>query len=243
MTAPAGGLAPDAIHVWRIQTDQSRIVARRLEGYLGVKEARKADAYRREADWRRFVVAHGALREILAWYTSRAPQDVTFRFTTAGKPFLTDRQGGQPLRFSLSHSGEWALVGVSLSVDVGVDIEEIDSAVSAEAVVERFFSRRESEAFQAVPPEHRTAAFFAAWTRKEAYVKARGDGVVNRLHRFSVSVDPRRLPILLDDSLDAHAPLHWSIYDLNVASGYAAAVAAERTQQRLQLIAWGHSPQ
>jgi len=235
---PIRDLRHGALHVWRIRIDQPGTVIHGLEGHLSSDETRKADALGREVDRRRFVVAHGALREILASYTGHAPRDLSFGSAFAGKPILIDEVGEQPLRFSLSHSEEWVLVGVTLSVEVGIDIERINPGTSVEAIAERFFSRREAEALCALPAEHRTAAFFAVWARKEAYVKARGEGIVNRLHRFSLSVDPTEIPVLLDDSMDEDAPLHWRIYDLDVADGYAAAVVAEGSEHRLRVADW-----
>ena len=231
-------LAPEVLHVWSIRLTQSDDVVRALEGHLSVDEARRADRYRRELDRTRYVVAHGALRELLADYTVQTPRNISFGHTATGKPFLIDDQGEQRLRFNLSHAGEWAIVALASSMEVGIDIEQIDSDVSVEAVAERFFSRSEFEALQEVPSEQRTLAFFTAWTRKEAYVKARGEGIVSRLQGFSVSIAPEQIPILLTDSIDAHATLHWRIYDLDIARGYAAALAAEGVTHRLRTMRW-----
>ena len=238
MSGRLDDLTPGALHVWRILLRQSEDVARALEKHLAMDELRRADRYRHERDRTRYVVAHGVLRELLADYTAQTPRNISFGHTVAGKPFLIDDKGEQRLRFNLSHSGEWAIVGLALSTDVGIDIEQIDSDVSVEAVAERFFSRSEFEALREVPSEQRTVAFFTAWTRKEAYLKARGEGIADRLSSFSVSVDPEQIPILLTDSIDAYATLHWRIYDLDTAPGYAAAIAAEGVTHRLRTMRW-----
>ncbi len=238
MRDPVGGLPPDVLHVWRILLTQSEDVVRRLAEHLSVDEAQRADKCRRELDRCRYVVAHGALRELLAEYTSWAPRDVSFRHTAAGKPFVVGDRGEQCPRFSLSHSGEWAVVGLALLTDVGIDIEQIDPGISVQAVAERFFSQSESVALRDAPPEQRTDLFFTAWTRKEAYVKARGDGISDRLQRFSISVNPEQPPILRIDSKDQCAILHWRIYDLDIASGYAAAIAAEGARHRICMMRW-----
>ena len=238
MSDPLGGLTRDVVHVWQILLRQSEDVVHTLQGHLSMDELQRADRYRRELDRCRYIVAHGALRELLADYTARTPRDISFGHTPAGKPFLIDDRSEQRLRFTLSHSGEWAIVGLALSTEVGIDIEQIDSDVSVEAVAERFFSRSEFEALREVPSEQRTVAFFTAWTRKEAYLKARGEGIADRLSSFSVSVDPEQIPILLTDSIDAYATLHWRIYDLDTAPGYAAAIAAEGVTHRLRTMRW-----
>jgi len=238
MRAPPGDMTLGALYVWPVSLSQSEDVIRALEEHLSMDEARRADRYRRERDRSRYIVAHGVLRELLADYTAQTPRDISFGHTATGKPFLIDGHGERPLRFSLSHSGEWALVGLALSTEVGIDIEQIDLGVSIEAVAERFFSHSEFEALQAMPLEQRTAAFFSAWTRKEAYVKARGEGIANRLRNFSVSVHPEQSAILLTDSIDAPATLHWRIYDLHITRNYAAAVAAEGTTHRIHMMRW-----
>lgn len=238
MNEPAGELTRDDLHVWQIPLHQSGDVVRMLEGHLSVIEARRAIRYRREMDRRRHVVAHGALRELLAEYTAQTPRDVSFGHTAIGKPFLIDNRREKPLRFSLSHSGDWAVVAVALSTEVGVDIEQIDSEVSVEAVAERFFSRSEFEALRNAPSEQRTEFFFTAWTRKEAYLKARGEGIADRLRSFSVSVNPEQIPVLLTDSKDPPAVRGWRIYDVDIACGYAAALAAEGDTHQIHLMHW-----
>ena len=238
MSAYLSGLTPEALHVWRIPLNQSEDVICALEEHLSIDELRRADRYHRQLDRCRYVVAHGAMRELLADYTAQTPRDVSFGHKAAGKPFLRDDRGDQRLRFNLSHAGEWAVLGIALSTEVGIDIEQIDSNVSFEAVAERFFSRSEFEALREVPSEQRTVAFFTAWTRKEAYVKARGEGIASRLGGFSISIAPEQIPILLTDSIDARAALHWRIYDLDIAPGYAAAIAAEGAKHRFRTMRW-----
>ena len=240
MRAPLGGLTSDALHVWRVFLSQSEDVIRTLEEHLSMDEIRRADRYRQERDRSRYVVAHGVLRELLADYMALSPQDISFGHTEKGKPFLKGGGGEQRLRFNLSHSGEWAVVGLALSTEVGVDIEQIDLGVSIEAVARRFFSNSEFEALRDLPLKQRTAAFFATWTRKEAYVKARGDGIADRLRNFSVSVDPEQSAILLTDSIDAFATHHWRIYDLHIMPNYAAAIAAEGKTHQIHIMRWTH---
>lgn len=238
MRDPLGGLLPDMLHVWRICLSQSEDVVRKLAQHLSADEARRADLYRRELDRRRCTVAHGALRELLAEYTSQTPRDVSFGCTAMGKPFLVHDRGEHCLRFTLSHSGEWAVVGLALLTEVGIDIEQIEPNVSLQAVAEQFFSRNEVEALRDAPSEQRADFFFTAWARKEAYVKARGDGIADRLQRFSVSVNPGQPPILRSDSLDPWARLRWRLYDLDIAKGYAAAIAAEGVMHAIRMMRW-----
>ena len=238
MSDPLDGLAGDVVHVWRARLTQPEDVVRTLEGHLSVEEARRADQYRRELDRTRYIVAHGALRELLATYTAQTPRTISCGHTAAGKPFLIDDRGECRLSFNLSHSGEWAVIALALSTEVGIDIEQIELDVSVDALAERFFSRNEFNALQAVPLEQRTVAFFSTWTRKEAYLKARGEGIADRLRNFSVSIDSEQAPLLLTDSTDPSAALRWRLYDLDIASGYAAALAADGTTRQIRIMSW-----
>lgn len=238
MSGPLDSLAGNVLHVWRIRLSQSEDVVRALEERLSVEEARRADRYRQDLDRTRFVIAHGALRQLLTDYTAQVPRDRPYERTSSGKPHLVDARGAQRLSFNLSHSGDWAVVALALSMEVGIDIEQIDSDVSAEAVARRFFSQSEFEALCAVPAKQRTAAFFSAWTRKEAYLKARGEGIADRLGHFSVSIGPEQIPLLLADSMDPSAALRWTLCDLDIAPGYAAAVAVEGTVHRICVMSW-----
>ena len=238
MTGLLADLTPGVLHVWCIRLTQSDGVVRALRKCLSAEELLRAQRYRRERDRIRYVVAHGALRELLADCTGQSPQDVSFGRTAAGKPFLIDDRGEQRLEFNLSHSGDWAVVGVALSTEVGIDIERVDPDVEVEAVAERFFSRSEFAELQGMPPDQRITAFFTAWTRKEAYAKVRGKGIFDCLRRFNLPIDPKQTPIRLTDSTDARAALSWTIYDLDIAPGYAAAVAAEGSAHRIQAMRW-----
>ena len=238
MSAALGDLNNGSLHVWRILLSQSEEVVRKLEGLLSVDEMKHADRYRRERDRTQYVVAHGALRELLADYTEQTPRNISFGHTATGKPFLIDDRGEQRLRFNLSHSGEWAIIVLALSTEVGIDIEQIDSDVSVEAVAERFFSYSEFEALQEVPLEQRTVAFFSAWTRKEAYLKARGESIANRLRNFSISIDPEQIPLILTDLMYPSAALRWRLYDLDITPGYSGALAAEGTMHQIHVMSW-----
>lgn len=238
MNDPLVELTPGTLHVWRIRLSQSESVVRALERHLSADEVRRADRYHLGLDRTRYVIAHGALRELLSEYTAHTPRGVSFDHTATDKPFLSNDRGEQHLRFNLSHSGEWAVVALALSTDLGIDIEQIDSNVSTEAVAKRFFSRSEFEALQSVPLEQRTIAFFSTWTRKEAYLKARGEGIANRLRNFSISIDPEQIPLLLTDSMDPSAALRWRLYDLEITPGYAAALAAEGSTHQIHVTSW-----
>lgn len=172
---PDSGRSPasDAIHVWRASLALDDRGYARLYDTLSVDERDRASSFLFDRDRRRFVAARGALREILGRYLGTAPHRLRFRLGPLGKPAIA----GDLPHFSVSHSGELALFAISRSTEVGVDLERVRPVVHLERIVERFFSARERQAFSGCPADRREHVFFECWTRKEAWLKARGEGL------------------------------------------------------------------
>ncbi|WP_459855300.1 4'-phosphopantetheinyl transferase family protein [Humidesulfovibrio idahonensis] len=181
-------------------------------------EAKRAAAFVREVDRRRFVLAHAALRIILAAQTKTTPARIAYRFNAHGKPSLV--QGGS--EFNLSHAGDWILVAVSVSGPVGIDVEPLRVLPDADALVERFFAPEERSAYLACSEPDRARAFFTLWTRKEAYAKALGQGLGLGFDAFAVGLDsPARVlrPHVSSPDLD--------LWDIPAPKGYVGALAGK----------------
>jgi 4'-phosphopantetheinyl transferase len=172
------------------------------------------------------VVARGALRAILARYLATSPSELRFDYGRHGKPALDAARNAGDLRFNLAHSGGVALYGVTRGRDLGVDVEWHRSR-DEDGLAERFFSRRETAALRALPPASRPAAFYACWSRKEAYIKATGLGLTAALDRFSVALGPDEVPALLHVEDDPQEAGRWALVNLDVDEGYAAALCVE----------------
>jgi len=144
-----------------------------------------------EAHRRRFTAARCLLRELLGELLETAPAELRFEYGVAGKPALAWPKA--ELRFNVSHSGDQAVFAFARDVEIGVDIEEA-RGVDHAAIAQRFFSPAECEALRSLPAERRSRGFFEIWTRKEAFVKARGGGLTIALDSFDVSLgEPARL--------------------------------------------------
>lgn len=220
-------LEPHVAHVWRVALDD----AARVEAYwplLSPDERTRALRFHRELHRRRYVVAHGALRSILAGYVDAEPRSLEFVTGEHGKPALRDtgRASEKTVEFNLSHSADLALIAVAHARPVGVDLEHWADDVEHLELAERFFSPAERRALRALAhaPDLVAAGFFAAWTRKEAYLKATGHGIVRGLHHFDVTLVPGEPARLLADRLDAAAVERWSMTELDPAPGYSAAL-------------------
>ena len=149
----------------------------------------RAERFYFDEDRIHFIVGRGFLRCTLASYFGVQPKQLRFTYNAFGKPNL-DLPSGSWLKFNLSHAGKLALLAVTAGRELGVDLELIRPGMAQELIPEQFFSPSEVESLRGLPEEHQDAAFFACWTRKEAYVKAKGKGLSIPLDEFDVSLAP-----------------------------------------------------
>jgi 4'-phosphopantetheinyl transferase len=232
------GLSDDEVHVWRVSVGAARPRIEFLLGALTRDEREKAGRFYFQKDRHRFVVARGALRDILSRYLNTPPGELRFSYGPQGKPRLEQCVRGKRLEFNLSHSHESIVVAVNAARQVGVDVERIRPCPDWDQIVERFFSPHEAAALRALPVRLRTEAFFCCWTRKEAYIKAKGGGLSIKLSGFDVSVTPGEPAKLLRSIEDPEAALRWSLMEIIPAPGYAGAVAVEGRDWRLRHWNW-----
>lgn len=160
----------------------------------------------------RFIAAHGGLRELLGRYLGAHPSQVRFVHNGFGKPSLSGRLGSR-LTFNLSHSADLALIGIAADAEIGVDLEYIRDEPDFTEIAQWFFDAVEVEELNRLPSELRARAFLGSWTRKEAYAKARGEG--------------------LGATNEIAQPLGWSLYSLQPAPGYVGALVVEGSGWRV----------
>jgi len=240
-------LGPQAVHVWRAGLDVEAAQVETLREILDENERSRAQGFLFERDRRRFIVSHGVLRVMLGRYLGIEPKEIGFAQNAWGKPSVAAAAGGSArptgaldLRFNMSHSHELALYALAAGREVGVDIEYVESARACAEIAERFFASDEAAAIKALPEESRPRAFFACWTRKEAYVKATGMGLSIPLDGFVVSIAPglvlrseaplRRVAddsALLSTTFDEREAGRWSLIDIAAGPLYAAAIAVQ----------------
>jgi 4'-phosphopantetheinyl transferase len=228
----------DEVHVWRVALDQPPDTKAVLLGTLSEDERARAERFRFERDRAHFVAARGALRCVLGRYLGAAPGALRFNYDAYGKPSLAPEFAGGELEFNLSHSHSLALVAVARGRAVGVDVERVRAEVSGPEIAERFFSPPEFAALRALPAAEQTRAFFDCWTRKEAFVKARGEGLSHPLDEFDVSLAPGEPAALLSVRNDPREAARWSLRALDAGAGYAAALAVEGVDWRLSTWQW-----
>jgi 4'-phosphopantetheinyl transferase len=218
------------VHVWRTDLRPPARSVAVLRGILDPEERACADRFVFDEHRVRYVVAHGLLRHLLGGYLRMAPEAVRFSRARHGKPYLashTDRGQGAVLRFNLAHSGDRALIAVGVGREVGIDVEEVRRDRDLVGIAGRFFSPAEAAALKALPAHHREAGFYRCWTRKEAYMKACGEGMAMRLDSFDVLFEPDAPAALLRSERGVDEPRRWQIVELAAGAGFAAALAVE----------------
>jgi 4'-phosphopantetheinyl transferase len=223
-------LPADEIHVWSAALDQAAELVAALEALLGAPERERAERIRVDHVRDRFVVGRGLLRTLLGRYVGARPQDLLLTYGEHGKPFLA--QPGP--WFNLSHSGGLALFAFSSSAEVGVDVELADRRVDPLRIAGRFFSPGEVATLRSLPEALQRRAFLTCWTRKEAFIKARGDGLSLPLDSFDVTLAPFEPAALTRTAWSDGEPAEWELADLSdPQAGTVAAVAARRRGWRV----------
>ena len=224
---PSIQMGPGDIHLWRAWVDSPSVSLDLLERLLSKDELERADRFRLNRDHDRFVLRRGLLRKLLGEYLSADPAQLKFHYGSHGKPYLLERDDQSPLQFNLSHSSDLTVLAFSWQQELGVDIERIDFHVAEERIPEQFFSPMEVVSLRTMPLQWQTEAFFLGWTRKEAYIKATGEGLSHGLDNFAVSMRPDESARLLWVKGHDEERERWSMMNFIPGAGFAGALVVE----------------
>jgi 4'-phosphopantetheinyl transferase len=217
------------VHVWRVSLEQPPGAVATLRALLSADEQTRADRFHFEKDRRHFIVARATLRKLLGRYLDIAAADLRFAYADHGKPQLAAEIGQQltPLRFNLAHSGGLAVYAFTLLGEIGIDLEYIKPEFTGDDVARRFFSATEIASLDQLGADERVFAFFNCWTRKEAFIKAKGMGLSLALDQFDVALAPDQEAALLRTRWDESEAGRWSLRALDIGTGYVGAMALE----------------
>lgn len=229
-------LTGEDVHVWATSLAVAPAVLETFAATLSPDETARANKFKFDKHRNRFIAGRGALRAILARYLNTAAADLRFAYSENGKPALTGDFGG--IHFNLAHTEDLALVAVTRIGLIGVDVEAVRPVKNVDELVARFFSKRENELFQKVPEEQKPAAFFNLWTRKEALLKATGEGITRSLSLVEVSFLPGEPARLLAISGDEKKAGEWSVRDFSPVAGFVGAIAIRARDVRLSRWKW-----
>jgi 4'-phosphopantetheinyl transferase len=219
------GCAPSDgdVHIRRVDLEAICAEESRWEKLLSADERQRASRFKFPRDRQHFIAARAMLRTFLGQYLCVDPDGLNFSYSLKGKPHLSqDYAGG--LSFNLSHSGGIALYAFSRNRDLGIDIEQIRQDFEVDGIARRFFSPLEQDQLFALPVDERAQAFFRCWSRKEAYIKATGDGLSLPLSQFDVSLDRGNTDALVTTRPDGAEAARWRLTDIHAGTSYAAAL-------------------
>lgn len=234
-------LANGKVHVWHASLEQPEEVIRKLEAVLSNEERQRAEQARHQQGRQSFVASRGILRILLSQYTGITPEQIEFKYTLAGKPYLAGREQTLDISFNLSYDGLLVLYAFSWGREVGIDVECIRPIDKMDEVARQTFSPEEYRYFRGLHGETRLTAFFNAWTRKEAFVKAAGYGSDFSRQDFEVSLEPDFPAELLTVAGSRELAARWSMHDIKTWDGYAAALVVEGHDYSISHKQWAYS--
>ena len=233
-------LGNDEVHVWRAPLDLGASRVQSLRQTLSADEQARAERFRFRIDRDRFIVARGTLRAILGRYLMLGPSQLRFCYSPQGKPAVAREFGDETLRFNVSHSHGLALYALTRHRAIGVDLERKRPELAEKQIAERFFSSQEIATLHTLSSSAWEEAFFACWTRKEAYIKALGKGLSLPLDQFEVSLRPGEPAEMLNVAWDPEECSRWSLQELFLGPSYAAALCVEGHGWQLKHQQWTH---
>jgi 4'-phosphopantetheinyl transferase len=227
-------LAANEIHIWRANLEREEIVIRQLEETLSTDEKARANRFFFQRDRNHFIATRGILRELLGRYVNRAPTRLEFNYGPQGKPTLRVELSERSVEFNVSHSHGVALLAFAVGRHLGVDVERVRK-LAGEKIAERYFSSQEVMELRRLPAALQDEGFFLCWTRKEAYIKARGEGLHVPLKSFHVSLTPGE-----PEQLQPSDGVDWSLRSLRPDRQYVGALVGEG--KGLKLLGWSWTP-
>jgi 4'-phosphopantetheinyl transferase len=219
------------VHVWAVELDEANFDAAVWHARLAPEEQARAARFKFDRDRRRFIVAHAALRAILAGYVDADAAQLEFVHGPNGKPKLAPPLAATDIEFNLSHSHERALLAVSHGREIGIDIESVRPDFAFDDVAEHFFTGREVKALRALPPALQRQGFYKCWTSKEAFLKAKGTGLSGELDKVEITLDGERVRI------EAQVA-GWWLTELDAGEGCEAALVSETPPLEIFYYRW-----
>jgi 4'-phosphopantetheinyl transferase len=216
-----------------VQLEASQERFDQCHGWLSADEKARAARFHFDEHRRAFALGRGVLRGLLGAFLALSPDKIQFTYGPKGKPALPD--AAQPLRFNTSNCGNLAVYAFLNGCEIGIDVERVRPMPDMEQIAARFFAPEEAAELTALAEPDRTRAFFSCWTRKEAYIKAVGDGLAVALDSFRVTLGPGVPAGMLCLGGSAVAARAWTLHDFNAGRELVGALAYQ-DQARAVLV-------
>lgn len=230
-------LLKNEVHIWRSKLLFTTKQLNNFFSFLSNDEKNKAFKFSFKSDMNNYVASKAILRLILSRYLNLSPVDIVFYKNYYGKPFVLDKKIG----FNMSHSNEYAIYAIAEHKMIGIDIEYIKESFDELAIAGKFFSNIEVQELKSVPEISRKEAFFNCWTRKEAFIKAKGTGLSTPLDSFDVSVISRESAESISIKMDNEEQNDWYLQNLNITSGYSSALVSQKKPDSIKYWDWNYT--
>jgi 4'-phosphopantetheinyl transferase len=235
-------LAENEVHVWFAELDKPEICVHQFEEILSIDERQKAGRFAFKRDRINFIIAHGVLRTIIGrYFLSVEPSKLKFCYGVRGKPYLSEKFANGELSFNQADSNGMVLYAFAKNREVGIDIEYMRPIADAQQIVDGSFSEYERIAYNSLPEGEKHGAFYKCWTRKEAFIKAIGEGLYFLLDRFDVSISPDRPAKIISINGKSNDASSWALFDIEVKQDFAAAFSCEGLCEEIKYWIFPHS--
>ena len=228
-------LETEEVHIWQANLGLHKSSLTSFLKLLSLDEKNRANKFKFKKDYLRFVIGRGILRKLLGKYVGINPTEISFQYGEYGKPSLPKQN---LLQFNISHSKDLILLAFSRNVSLGVDLEYLNSHIEIKEIATRFFTKNEVKSLLALPEKQQIVGFFNCWTRKEAFIKAVGEGLSFPLDSFEVSLHPDKPAKLLATHWQSDDASKWSIHSIPLKQNFIGSLAVESTIKNIRYLKW-----
>ncbi len=228
-------LSEEEAHIWRADLELNESSQGSFLKLLSSDEKNRAQKFRFTKDSRNFIAARGILRSLISKYLEINPAEISFQYSEFGKPLFANNNS---LHFNISHSQNIALFAFTKKFNIGVDVEFVNPNIEVKDIATKFFSANEIMNLFALPEQEQTLGFFNCWTRKEAFIKAVGEGLSFPLDKFEVSLEPDKPAKLLATHWEPKAVSKWSMYSILPGSNFVGSLAIEGLIEQVKFWNW-----
>lgn len=228
-------LSEGEAHIWRADLELNACFKSSFLKLLSPDEKNRAQKFRFDNDSQNFIAARGILRSLVGKYLEINPAEISFQYNEFGKPGIANNT---PLHFNISHSQNMALFAFTNNFDVGVDVEFVNPNIEVKDIAKNFFSKNEIIKLLSLPEEQQALGFFNCWTRKEAFIKAVGEGLSFPLDQFEVSLEPDKPAKLLATHWDPKAVSKWSMYSITPGKKFVGSLVIEGLVEKVKFWNW-----
>ena len=230
-------LHDNEVHVWLVDIEKSLQEIEFYRKLLLSFELEKSNSFRFEKDRKRYILTQSILRLLISSYLNIKPAKIIYSYNVNRKPEIANIYD-KKLCFNLSHSGNFIIYAFAWTSQLGIDIELKRQLEDTDIIIDRFCSEIEKKQYFFIQPEDRLDMFFDLWTRKEAYIKARGEGVSSALEKFSVSIDPSKRPFLIEEKDQPFAKEDWYFHNIAFNTKYSACLVVECNIKKIYFEVW-----